>query len=94
MENFDQQYSFPGDALDKKTKTKMKGFYDQEKVDEWRQTMENVFKRRLQKRKEKNDDDCYFTIKRASNPNLQKISRESLSMFEKLNEDTKVDKSS
>ena len=52
IENFDKQYRYAGDRFDKKTKVKVKGFYDQEQVDEWRRTMEGVFKRRLKKKKQ------------------------------------------
>ena len=48
--------------------------------------MESVFKRRLHRQKEKTADDSYFTKKRASGEIIPKFSRESLQLFEALDE--------
>ena len=46
IENFDNEYKYDGDQFDPKTKTKMKGFYDIEKLENWRYKMEHLLKRR------------------------------------------------
>lgn len=84
IEHYDKEYKFAGDKLDKKTETKMQGFYDQEKFDEWRSTMESVFTKRLRRKQEKSEDDNYFTSKRASGESIPKFSRQSLELFEAL----------
>ena len=48
--------------------------------------MESVFIRRLHKKKEKTEDDNYFTTKRASGESIPNFSRESLQLFEVLDE--------
>ena len=35
IENFDKEYQYDGDQFDETTKTKMKGFYDIEKLENW-----------------------------------------------------------
>ena len=68
----------------------MQGFYDQEKFDEWRSTMESVFTKRLRRKQEKSEDDNYFTSKRASGESIPKFSRQSLELFEALDQGQKL----
>ena len=48
LESFDYEYQYDGDKFDKRTKTKMKGFYDVEKLENWRYKIDHLLKRRLQ----------------------------------------------
>ena len=87
VENFDEQYTYAGDEFCKETNTKVKGFADLEKIYDWRDKMEKVLKRRLQKRQEKSIDMDYFSKKpeyRAKNKSQTRFNRESLELMEAM----------
>ena len=47
IENYDAIYKDPGDVYDPKTKIKLHGYHDYEKVDEWKNVIYRTLKRRL-----------------------------------------------
>ena len=47
IESYDVENNYPGDKFDVKTGLKVKGFWDYEKLEQWKETMEYVLQRRL-----------------------------------------------
>ena len=86
IENFDNEYKYDGDQFDQKTKTKMKGFYDVEKLENWRYKMEHLLKRRQQMQKLKQADNDYFAKKSVDSDQELQYSRQSLEFFEVMDE--------
>lgn len=49
VEHLDNEYRYDGDVIDPVTNQKVRGFADQEKLDDLRETVEGVLKKRLER---------------------------------------------
>ena len=81
-----------GDKFDPVTGTKIKGYWDHEKLTEWRGTIEKVLKKRLDRKKQKSADFEYFESRPGTTmvEGGSRISRDSLQFFEALDTGKKL----
>ena len=93
VEGYDEQFINEGDSFDKRTGMKVRGFADLEKLNDWREKMENVLKRRLCREREKSMDVEYFrnfrnntasALNQSPGLDQSKFSRESMQLFESM----------
>ena len=97
---YDNLFGFEGDTYDEQTQTKIGGFADCVKLDEWRSKMTNLYKRRLNRQHEKSADEIFFN-RRQSGDLLEDdkreedhaASREHLELLETLDQGQKLSES-
>ena len=61
VEGFDRSFKNHGDRYDRTTRMKKKGFFDGDVGDNWSQVLTHTFKRRLDRRRERNADKNFFS---------------------------------
>ena len=60
VEMYDQEYSHEDDKVDKKTRVKVKGLCDHDKLEHWQRVLEKTLRRRIVRSREKQADQEYI----------------------------------